>query len=210
MSKSGVIYGGAFNPPHLGHVFCISTLLTYFPNDQIVLVPNRQDVCKKDLIPFSHRLELLKCLVEETLPRESGDRLIFSAIESVLPGPSYTIKTLNAYKSMADSLKIERLAIGLDQWFNFNSWYLSQEIGKAVEIVVLLRDIKQSMGLDKMSLRDLPYKVKFIEIVGPNISSSELNRSQDESFWLRWVGPMTLEYMKKNNLFIYGRKYGQM
>ncbi len=60
-----ILFGGAFNPPHLGHLIVIQQALELIEADQLWLLPDNIGSFGKDLAPTHHRIEMSKLLIEE-------------------------------------------------------------------------------------------------------------------------------------------------
>jgi nicotinate-nucleotide adenylyltransferase len=58
------LFGGAFNPPHLAHLFTVQYLLQRADVDEVWLLPSHQHAFGKGLAPFEERARLLRLCVE--------------------------------------------------------------------------------------------------------------------------------------------------
>ena len=85
------LYGGSFNPPHLGHQFVALYALECLPLDALWLLPVADHPFAKALAPFE-----LRCAWCEALLAPLGPRAEVCRIERELPAPSYTLDTLTA------------------------------------------------------------------------------------------------------------------
>jgi cytidyltransferase-like protein len=70
------VFGGSFNPIHLGHSLLAITTQQTKNVDQVVLVPVYKHAVKRDLLPFEDRFEMCKLAVQSF-----GDALHVSTIE---------------------------------------------------------------------------------------------------------------------------------
>jgi nicotinate-nucleotide adenylyltransferase len=111
------ILGGTFNPPHLGHLVCAQEAYVQLHLDQLMLIPTRIPPHKPlDQEPGAeHRLELCRAAVAD------DDRFSVSELEVARDGPSYTVDTLAALKSLAPDTDLffilgGDVAAGLPQW----------------------------------------------------------------------------------------------
>ena len=108
------IFGGSFNPVHLGHIALAKQLLeqTYLEEIWFVvspLNPFKKEAC--DLLDNEKRLELTRLSLEN----EPG--LIVSDFEFHLPKPSYTYRTL-CELSKTYPEKDFTLIMGADNWLS--------------------------------------------------------------------------------------------
>jgi nicotinate-nucleotide adenylyltransferase len=84
------VFGGTFNPPHLGHLVCAQEAYVQLGLDLVMLVPVFAPPHKplEDDPGPEHRLEMCRRAV-------AGDeRFAVSSLEIARPGPSYTVDTL--------------------------------------------------------------------------------------------------------------------
>jgi len=112
------VLGGTFNPPHLGHLVCAQEAYLQLELDRIMLMPAHTPPHKavEDEPGVAHRLELCRLAVQG-----DEDRLEVSDIETVRPGPSYTVDTLQELRSRAPDSELflivgGDIAAGLPQW----------------------------------------------------------------------------------------------
>jgi len=85
------VYGGSFNPPHVGHAMVTAWLRWTDRVDEVWLLPTFEHAFGKALLPFELRVQCC-----EALATAVGPWVRVEPIESQLPVPSYTIDTLEA------------------------------------------------------------------------------------------------------------------
>ena len=83
------VYGGSFNPPHVGHLLVASWLSWTDRVDEVWFLVSFAHPFAKDLAPFDVRARLC-----ERVALEVGARVC--RVESELPVPSYTVDVLAA------------------------------------------------------------------------------------------------------------------
>ena len=110
------VYGGSFNPPHVGHAMVASWLLWTRRVDAVYLVPCFDHAFDKALAPFERRVAMCEAAAAEIDPRIS-----ISRIESELPTPSYTIHTLRALATREPDKRF-RLVLGSDNQDQTHLW----------------------------------------------------------------------------------------
>ncbi len=128
-----LIFGGSFDPPHLGHVDPPVAALQCLGFDRLLYVPAAVSPHKVDLppAPAEHRLAMLALAIDDIPQAE------VSTIELDRDGPSYAIDTLSALRNTIDG-EI-RLLIGFDQARVFSTWHRFEEIIALAEPVVMPR-----------------------------------------------------------------------
>lgn len=115
------LYGGSFNPPHIGHGLVCYYLLETAPIDQVWLIPTFEHAFGKALAPYADRMDLCRALAAPF-----GDRVQVSNIEQVRGGASYTIDTVRALLAAYPEHQLEwvigaDLLLETDRWKDFDT-----------------------------------------------------------------------------------------
>lgn len=136
-----IIYGGAFDPPHQGHIDCVRVASEKFPSSQIWIVPAAQPAGasgqhKNTTIPYEHRAKL--CALAFGPLMKAHPSITISAIEQDLPPPNFTIRTL-AWLKATSGYKSFALLLGQDQLASFNKWRAPEEILETAALIAVSR-----------------------------------------------------------------------
>jgi nicotinate-nucleotide adenylyltransferase len=130
------IFGGTFDPPHIGHLLAASDAIDELALDRLVFVPTAIQPLKTGpraiVAPPADRLAMTELMAGDD-PRFAAD-----AVEIDRGGLSYTIDTLStfAHRSPAD----ERfLLLGADAWETFPRWREPEAVMRLATVVVLQR-----------------------------------------------------------------------
>ena len=127
------IYGGSFDPIHLGHLKTATTLKTELQLDHLFLLPCCEPVHKDGLkYPSNDRLKMLNLALEKFSTLEIDSREILRG------GGSYMIDTLHELKQIYKDEPI-CLIIGMDSFLKIKTWKDWQEFSKLVHLVILQR-----------------------------------------------------------------------
>jgi nicotinate-nucleotide adenylyltransferase len=120
--KTG-IYGGSFNPIHLGHTTLGGWLVREGFLDELWFLVSPQNPLKpaSGLLDDRARLHLAHLAVED------DPRLRVSDFEFRLPRPSYMVHTLEALRITYPKREFV-LVIGADNWYRFPQWYRAEDI----------------------------------------------------------------------------------
>lgn len=110
------VYGGSFNPPHVGHAMVAAWLLWTEQVDEVWLLPSHAHPFAKDLAPFPRRVELCRALA-----RMIGPRVRVSTVEAELPPPSYTVNVLARLSADHPEHRF-RLVLGADNLPDLPKW----------------------------------------------------------------------------------------
>jgi nicotinate-nucleotide adenylyltransferase len=128
------VFGGTFDPVHLGHVIPAVRALETFHFDQLVFVPSSRPPHKlaEPLTPFAHRFAML------ALATQPYDRLLVSDIELDREGPTYTVDTLREIRARRPAHNFYFL-MGSDSFSQIATWHRWEELVEIAHLVVLHR-----------------------------------------------------------------------
>ncbi len=123
------IFGGAFDPIHMGHLILAQEALDKLSLDRILFMPTPSPYHRTDksLQPLEDRINMVRLAIED------NERFELSDLEISLPGPTYTVNTLKAFRSANPDCEIY-LIIGGDTLFSIENWYQAPEIFKIANI----------------------------------------------------------------------------
>lgn len=131
------LFGGTFDPPHVGHLLAASDAFEALELDRLVFIPNAVQPLKAGqsggvIAPAPDRLEMVRRLCH-------GDaRFTCDSIEVDRGGLSFTIDTLRAYRAQFPDAALF-LLIGEDVVESLPSWRESHELFKLAALIVLTR-----------------------------------------------------------------------
>lgn len=128
------LFGGSFNPLHMGHINAITTVHNRLGIPKINVVPAAQNPLKPPIEgpTDEQRLEMLRIGLKE-LPFVTIDEQ-----EIHRGGPSYTIETVESYaKTVAPENLF--LIVGADQFENFDKWKNYEKILTLANLIVVSR-----------------------------------------------------------------------
>ncbi len=134
MSRVGV-FGGSFNPIHLGHLLLADEILELLQLDQILFVPASQPPHKpaRGLAPARDRYAMTELAIR------GHPRFAISDLELRRPGPSYTVDTLEALRQAGGPGAAFSLIIGSETFLDLLSWRDPQRIARLARLVVIPR-----------------------------------------------------------------------
>lgn len=163
MKKRTGIYGGSFNPIHVGHVSLAKALAESGLVDEMWLLVSPQNPFKvdADLLDDDERLRLTRLAVADVPGVEVCDR------EFSLPRPSYMYNTLQALSQEHPDREFV-LVIGADNWERFPDWYRSKDILASFRVIIYPRP--------GYKLGKLPRRVKLADTPLLDISSTDIRR----------------------------------
>ena len=184
--KIGIL-GGAFNPPHIGHLIIAQDILDVLKLDKVFFIPANSSPHKKNnAVDGQLRLEMVK------LATAGNEAFEVLDVEIERGGTSFTIDTVRelAKKYPEDEFY---LIIGSDLANEFSSWKNYQDIKKEVKVVVANR---KEYPLDKKSAH-LVVDIRQIELSSSQIRELVKNESSIRGLVKREVA----DYIREHDLY---------
>ena len=128
------LFGGTFDPVHLGHLRSALEVKEACGLDQVVFIPVAVPPHKGrgGLAPAEERLRMLDLAIG------SGSGLAVSDVETRRPGPSYTIDTVQHFRDAMPAAEIA-LIMGLDAFREIETWKSFRQILSLVPVIVMSR-----------------------------------------------------------------------
>lgn len=126
------IFGGTFDPPHIGHLIAAQDALQSLPLDKVLFIPALVPPHKQQrgISPPAVRLRMMEAAA-------SGDaRFEVSDVELKRSAPSYTVDTLRDLGHSGDELF---LLLGVDQIRDFSTWREPQQVMRLARLVMMAR-----------------------------------------------------------------------
>lgn len=211
--KRIAIFGGSFDPVHLGHLEIIKAVDLYANPDLILAVPCGNPPHRtRAYADAKHRLNMLN-LACETLAPSLAAQLQIDDRELVSDATSYSYHTLKAIAQENPNCQL-LMAIGWDSLQTFTSWHRWQEILSLTSILVVAR---RNTGVAQ--LMDLPaeiqevgetqvlnsvengviYQLPFAEV---DISSTDTRAAIAKSATSeKFIAAPVADYIKQNKLY---------
>jgi nicotinate-nucleotide adenylyltransferase len=147
LSRVG-IYGGTFDPIHLGHLHVITQLFEKDLVDQLLVVPAGEPLLRDNAPVASAQQRRAMCqLALADLPEEIASKVQVNPIEILRMGPSYAIDTVEAVAQSypGDSIL---LIVGQDAAEKLDQWHRIDELRGMVEFLVIGRPGYAGNGVD--------------------------------------------------------------
>ena len=194
------IYGGTFNPPHIGHLRAAQQAAEILDLDKLLLIPDR--IAPHKVIPSGsptpeQRLEMVQIAVKNSPKLEVSD------MELRREGPSYSYITVEQLRAEYPDAKLYLLR-GTDMFLSFLSWKNPERILANVTLAVLYRGEKGEVRLieEQMEkLRETGADVVLIRNDVVNISSTQMRRL----LAFRCAGELlpegVLDYIREHRLY---------
>lgn len=199
MEKIG-IFGGSFNPPHLGHIRGAEAAARSLGLSRVLLVP-AFEVPHKQLSACSpspwQRLAMTR------LAAADSDVLEVCDIEIAQAGQGYTYETLAALREAYPRAEFT-LLLGSDQFFLFSQWRNAEEILSLAGLAVLSRGGKrerEAIAQTAQSLETQGARVAVVDNPVTEISSTQLRRLLAFRCAGAFLPPAVAQYIQDNRLY---------
>ena len=193
------IYGGAFNPVHLGHIEIVKHLCEKTDFDKIIVIPSKFSPHKsnKFLLDDEHRIKMCE------LAFCGFEKCDVSKIEIKRNQISYTIDTLTELKSIYPSDDLY-LVCGSDMFLSLLNWRKPEEIFKLASVFAFRRDNEDENIINdqETKLKNMGVKVELCNIKISPFSSTEVRESiKGNNSFEKYLSKEVFEYISKNNLY---------
>ena len=173
-----VIFGGTFNPFHIGHYEILKALDSDPQVEKILLMPDRLPPHKTSefLIDDETRTQMCR-IVSEDFPKCE-----LSLIEFEREGKSYTVDTVKLLKERYPDRDFA-FAIGGDMFVSFKKWRKYEELIKMLSFFVFKRSATDTREFDKVfeELTTEGMKIILKDEVIPAVSSTQLRRDFEKN-----------------------------
>ncbi|MDO5123728.1 MAG: nicotinate (nicotinamide) nucleotide adenylyltransferase [Eubacteriales bacterium] len=194
------MFGGSFNPVHIGHVELLKRMIETFSLDKVLVIPTNVTPLKDNSFMASPSDRLSMC----RLAFCDIDAIEVSDLEIERKGKSYTADTLKQIKAMYPHSKLH-LIVGADAFLQLELWHKAPEIFVEAKIITIARDDKDATLLAKTGEK---YRNAFnaeygiIETPVTNISSTEIrNRIQNKKSVEGLVPESVYQFIKENEIY---------
>lgn len=191
------IFGGTFNPPHIGHRAMLEGISALDEISKILIMPAKTPPHKSgDIISPEHRVNMCRLAFLGVQKAE----LCLDELD--MSGKNYTLNTLLHFKKRGVLNPV--LVIGADSLINFHTWYRYEEILPLAELYVYMRDgiLDNELLAATEALKAKGAKITLLDICPPAISSSEIrlafSKGENPD---RFLNGLVLEYIKENSLY---------
>lgn len=197
--KKILIFGGSFNPIHIGHIRMARRAADFIGADKILLIPSKIPPHKsgKYLAADGDRLNMC------TVAAKADQRMEASGIELALEGVSYTVRTLELLKDKFKDAELYFL-MGADMLLCFDKWKQPDKILTLASVLAVPRDEGEAEVLRKYADEKFGDKnITVIDCEKVNVSSTEIRqmiKSNDEAV-IGLLPDGVYDYIKQHKLY---------
>lgn len=180
------IFGGTFDPPHLGHLILAAESADQLQLDRVlwVITPAPPHKAETTISPLDVRLRMLEAALDE------DPRFEISQVDIDRPAPQYAIDTVNILKKMYPGSKLFYL-LGGDSLHDLPNWHAPQRLLASVQGVGVMRrpGDRVDLGGVERFLPGLGIKVHFVEAPLLEIASRDIRDRIAEDRHYRYFLP---------------------
>ncbi len=202
MSKVAM-FGGSFNPVHLGHKALVLRMIEEFSLDTVYVIPTYSTPLKNNtpMITPCHRLNMCKLTFADV------PQVVVSDTEILRQGQSYTVDTLKeiSTKHPNDDLF---LIVGADSFIQLPLWHNVSEIFSLATVLTIARgEFDYNELLTQKSKLESEFGARSFVVRKPvvQVSSTQIRNliSADDKF-SHLLSDGVGEYIARNELYGYG------
>lgn len=200
------IYGGTFNPPHIGHIEAAAFARKALGLDELLMVPDR--IAPHKTLPEGsaspeQRMDMLRL----SLPPD--ERIVLSDLELRREGPSYTYQTIAELRNADPDAELF-LLMGTDMFLSFDTWREPDAITQHAALAVLYRGEKkerQAIEAQRQRLAARGAQISVLQNPVVDISSTQLRRMLVFHCASEFLAPGVENYIRDAGLYGTGKSY---
>lgn len=180
------LFGGSFDPPHLGHLTVANVVEHQKIADEVWFVPCANHPFAKYMSPAKNRLNMLRLL---------SDKHTIYTYELERATPSYSFETLEHATQEFPQHSFVWL-IGSDQVGVFHKWHRYEELLKRFTVLVYPREHHPADALlpGMQAIQNCP----IISVSSTEVRNAVHTHQSIDTFVTKEIG----EYIRKNNLYV--------
>ena len=195
------IYGGTFNPPHIGHLQAAKQAVKALGLSKLLLIPAYAPPHKAALPANSptaqQRLQMLR------IAAANCPEIVVSDMELRREGVSYTFETVRSVKNQYPNAELV-LLMGTDMFLTFDSWMHPEEILKNASLGVFYRGDKgeqPAIAVKKAEMEEKGVRIDLVRNDVIPISSTQMRRLLAFRCAGEFLPEGVLDYIRENRLY---------
>jgi nicotinate-nucleotide adenylyltransferase len=210
------LFGGTFNPIHLGHLRAAIEIQEAFSLDRLLFIPTAIPPHKKSdsLLSFAHRLKMVRLAIPDHSILKASDA------EKKREGKSYSIQTLRFFKNKFGSKVDLYFIIGIDAFWEINTWKEYRDLFDLSNFIVMDRPGYQRNRIKEFLLQEISPEIRFYSkerrflhpsgysvylfpVTLMDISSTQIRSLRQKKTSIQYLVPKKVEeYILRKNLYV--------
>jgi nicotinate-nucleotide adenylyltransferase len=207
---SVAIIGGAYDPPHLGHIAIAEFLLNFSSMfDSIWIMPCYKHMYDKSMAPAKHRLEMCRIATKH----DRRIKVFDYEIKNKFGGETYHLVKKLMSEDFSKNKYDFSFVIGGDNAKDFDKWVNYEDLEKMIRFIVIPRENVEIKQRNAWYLKS-PHMLLVPEVPIPGISSTSVRANlkefygnnsyqakKAEEILIEQLNPEVFEYIKNNKLY---------
>ncbi|MBE3067043.1 MAG: nicotinate (nicotinamide) nucleotide adenylyltransferase [Chloroflexi bacterium] len=199
MPKLIGLFGGTFDPPHIGHLILSAETHAQLGLDRLlwVLTPNPPHKQGQPITPLEHRLAMVKLAI-------SDNRLFeLSTVEIDRPRPHFALDTVKIISEQNPTSDLVYL-MGGDSLRDLPTWHRPTDLVAALRFIGVMRRPGDFIDLPALEniIPGLTAKVRFVDAPLLDIAAHEIRqRVADDRPFRYFLPPAVYDYIMEHNLY---------
>lgn len=193
------IFGGTFDPPHLGHLILSCEIYSQLKLNRLlwVLTPDPPHKQERTITPLVHRQRMVELAIEDNPNFE------LSLVEAERPGPHYSVETVQIIRERNPDTEIVYL-MGGDSLRQLTTWHRPVDFVEACDEIGVMRRPEDAIDVASVdnAVAGLKSKLRFVDAPLLEIASREIRRRTREGLPCRYYLPSAVyAYIQEEGLY---------
>ena len=193
------IFGGTFDPPHVGHLILASEARDQLDLDCTVwvLTPEPPHKQGKEISNIEDRLNMVQMAIKE------DDGFSLSRVDIDRPGPHYAVDTAKILRGTYPDKDLIYL-MGGDSLDDLPKWYRAEEFLSIMDGVGAMRRPGDDIYLSELytALPELKIKLNFVTAPLLEISAEQIRRrARNDRAFRYYLLPRIYDYIRENRIY---------
>jgi nicotinate-nucleotide adenylyltransferase len=194
------VFGGTFDPIHLGHLRVARSLRSTLELGRVVVVPAGQPWLKAgtEVSPAADRVEMVRLAIGRRKDLE------LSTIDAERPGPSYAVDTMEALQGPPGAGLDLFFLLGSDALADIARWKEPQRLIRLCRLVAFARPGSRLPDMDALeaAVPGISRRVGFVLVPQVDIRATDIRRRVAEGRSIRGLVPRSVErYIRERGLY---------
>jgi nicotinate-nucleotide adenylyltransferase len=194
------IFGGTFDPPHLGHLAAAQEALELLQLQSVLFVPARRNPLKSDgpTTSAAHRWRMLEIAVG------ADDRFGVSRADLDRIGPSYTVDLIEHMREQIDDGTEIVFIMGTDSLADFDRWREPSRLLSMAQVVAVFRPGAAFPDLERLAnaVPGFVERVALVQTPGVALSASDVRERIAVGRSVRYLVPENVRmYIERHGLY---------
>jgi nicotinate-nucleotide adenylyltransferase len=195
------IFGGTFDPPHIGHTILADEALYQLKLDRVLWVLTLDPPHKRSevITELDHRLAMVSAAIR------CNQKFELSRVDMDRPAPHYAVDTVKLIQNEYPNSKIVYL-LGGDSLENLPLWYCPREFVKRCHELGVMRRMGTSYEFEKLEnkIPGIAEKIKFVDTPLIEIAASQLRtRIREKRSYRYYLPPPVFQVIENRQLYRY-------